>query len=129
MGDGVADGHGRVEVGVRVLEDRLHPAPERTQVPLGEPGDVAALELDPPRRRLDEPQHRPPERRLAAAALPDDSERLPAEDLETDAVDRPDDRLRPADPPPDGEVHHQIGDPHQRPGVHRRDPARGGSER
>ena len=49
--------------------------------------EVAAVEDDLARGRLDQPEQRPPERRLAAARLADQAERLAAADLEVDAVD------------------------------------------
>ena len=53
-----------------------------------EPDEVDAVEDDLARRRLEQPQERPPERRLAAAGLADEADRLAAADVEVDAVDR-----------------------------------------
>ena len=58
-----------------------------------ERGDVAAVEDDRARGRLDQPDDRPAERRLAAARLADDAEGLALRDGQIDAVDgahRPD---------------------------------------
>ena len=49
--------------------------------------DVAALEDDLPGRRLEQLDDRAAERRLAAAGLADDTERLAAVTVEVDAVD------------------------------------------
>jgi hypothetical protein len=87
LADHPADGVARVERGVRVLEDHLHPPPERAQLRLTECGDVLPVEDDPAGCRLVEPQDRSPDRRLAAAGLSDKAERLPALDRERDAVD------------------------------------------
>ncbi|CAA9419754.1 MAG: hypothetical protein AVDCRST_MAG66-2571, partial [uncultured Pseudonocardia sp.] len=51
---------------------------------------VLALEPDAARRRLDQPEHGPRRRRLPAARLADERERLPLLQVEGDAVDRPD---------------------------------------
>ena len=77
----------RVQRRVGVLEDHLHVAPRRPQLRAAERGDVAAVELDPPRGQLGEPQQRAPQRRLAAARLADEAERLARLHLERDAVD------------------------------------------
>ena len=49
--------------------------------------DVLAVEDDPARRRLDQLDDRAPERRLPAAGLADDPERLAVANGEVDAVD------------------------------------------
>ena len=49
---------------------------------------VDAVELDLAGGRLEQPQERAAERRLAAARLADEADRLAAEDVEVDAVDR-----------------------------------------
>ncbi len=49
--------------------------------------DVLTVEQDPAARRLEEPEHRPPDRRLAAAGLADETERLAARDPQAHAVD------------------------------------------
>ena len=111
LADAVADRRARVEAGVRVLEDDLHPAPVRLQLRALERRDVPAVEVDRARRRLDEPQQQPPDRRLAAARFADEPQRLAARDLEADAVDRLDDGDRPLqDPAADREVLDEIAD-------------------
>ena len=50
--------------------------------------DVAAVEADRARRRLEQLQHQPRGRRLAAAGLADDAERLAAAHAERDVLDR-----------------------------------------
>ena len=68
-------------------------------------GDVAALELDRSRRRLDQAEDRPAKRRLAAAGLADEAEDLARADVEVDAVDRVDRRdLALEEPAQDREV-------------------------
>ena len=47
-----------------------------------------AVERDRAGRRVDEAEQQPPDRRLAAAGLADEAERLAAPDREADAVDR-----------------------------------------
>ena len=50
--------------------------------------DVGAVEQDPAAGRLDQPQERATDGRLAAARLADEAERLAATDGEADVVDR-----------------------------------------
>ena len=90
VADDLADALARVERRVRVLEDHLHLAPERPQLAPRERRDVGAVEADRAARRLVQPHEQPAERRLPAARLADDAERLAAPDLERDAVDRVD---------------------------------------
>ncbi len=74
--DDVADGHPRVQRGVRVLEDDLDVAAQPPQVLALEVGDVVALVEHPAARRLLQGQQQLGDRRLAAAGLPDQTERL-----------------------------------------------------
>ena len=83
-------GHPRVQRPERVLEDDLHPAPQRAHVVGIDVGQLVAVEHDPPVGRRRELDDRPAERRLAAAGLADEAERLARHDLEVDAVDRVD---------------------------------------
>ena len=100
---------------VRVLEDDLHAPPVRLQGGPGQRVMSVAVELDRPGRRLDEPQDEPADRRLAAARLADEPERLAPPDLEADAVDRLDRGDRPLqDPAPDREVLDEVPDADQR---------------
>ena len=89
LADDRADRHARVERGVGVLEDDLHVAARaRAARRLPSARDVLALEPDLARGRLDQAQDAAPGRRLAAARLADEAERLAGCDLEADAVDR-----------------------------------------
>ena len=58
-----------------------------------------------PARRLDEPQHRAAERRLAAARFADKPERLAGKDVERHAIDRLHDAAA-----AEIEVHLQVSD-------------------
>src|SRR5438132_1585464 len=87
LADDPADAVARVERRERILEDHLHPAAKRAQRALGEVRDVLAVEDDPAAGRLVEAQDRAADRRLAAAGLPDQTERLAALDRQADAVD------------------------------------------
>ena len=87
LADDAADRVPRVQRRVGILEDHLHPSPQRAQLALVEPRDLLAVEDDPAVDRLVEAEDRPPDGRLAAAGLADEAERLPAPDLERDVVD------------------------------------------
>ena len=91
VAEDLPDALARVQRRVRVLEDHLHLAPVRAQPPPRQRRDVAAAEVHRARRRLVQPHEQTAERRLAAAGLADDAERLAAPNLERDAVDRVDD--------------------------------------
>src|SRR5204863_3864090 len=93
LGDDRADGHPWIERTVRILEDDLHPPPRPAQVVARQRAEVDTVEADRPARRIAQPDHRPPDRALAAARLADQPEGLAAADLEGDAVDRLDRRL------------------------------------
>ena len=85
-----ADGHPRVEAGVRVLEDHLHPARAAAQLACRSSAvEVLPSNSDPPAGRLVQPDDRPAGRALAAAGLADEPERLAAAQRERDAVDGP----------------------------------------
>ena len=88
LGDDPAGGHPRIEAGVRVLEDHLHPLAQAAQLGTLDLGHVLAVEEDPAPRRRVEADDRPPGRALAAARFADEAERLAALDLERDAIDR-----------------------------------------
>src|SRR5262249_50786915 len=86
VGDGVLDGHTRVERGVRVLEHHLDVATqvlERYPVPRI---DRLAVKDEFPLIWLDEVQNEARQRRLAAAAFADYAERLAFHDVEAHAV-------------------------------------------
>ena len=87
LADAVGDRRPRVEARVRVLEDDLHPPPVALEVGALDPGDVLAVEADRARGGVDEAQQQPPDRRLAAAGLADEPERLAAADVEAHVVD------------------------------------------
>ncbi len=79
--------HARVQRGVGILVDHLH-APPVGQHGLGsEAGDVLAAHLDGAVGRLEQLQERAADRRLAAAALAHQAQRLAAADRERHAVD------------------------------------------
>ncbi len=86
--DRLLDRHGRVQRGVRILEDDLHLAPDAAQLALGHARDLAAVEEHALRRSPDEAEQRPPERRLAAAGLADEPEHLALVEVERHVVDR-----------------------------------------
>ncbi len=115
LGDDLADAHARVQRAHGVLEDHLHPAPQGVHVARAGLGDVGTGEADRAAGRLDEPQQRAAQRRLPAAGLANEPERLAAPDLEVDAVDRAHvaDRA-PHHPAPDGEVRLHAGGLQQR---------------
>ena len=86
LGDDVADGHARVERRVGILEDHLHVRRRRrSSAPLSG-RDVAALEADRARGRLDQAQYGAADGRLAAPALAHEAEGLAAAKLEARAV-------------------------------------------
>ena len=87
LGDDGADLQARVERGERILEDHLHLAAHGAQRPLVEGAEVRAVELDLAGGRLDQPQQRARQRRLATARFADDAERLAALHLEAHAID------------------------------------------
>ena len=86
--DDLPDRHARIERRVRILEDHLHVLPRAAQLGAGQLRDVDVAEHHAPAGRFDQPQHRPAERRLAAAGLADQPERLARKNVERHAVDR-----------------------------------------
>jgi hypothetical protein len=113
--DDGADGVPGVQRAVRVLEDHLDVAAQRSHAGGLEVRDVRAVELDLAAGRLQQAGDEPAHGRLAAAGLPDDAEGLAPPHLEVDAVDgldRPDLPLEQA--LLDGEVLDQALDPEQR---------------
>src|SRR5205823_3068397 len=86
LGDDRLDAVPPVEGGPRVLEDRLHCAPERAPLRAAEPPDRLSFEVDVSRRRLEQSEHQPRQRRLARAALPHHAERESWLDRAVDAV-------------------------------------------
>ena len=71
-----------------VLEDELHPRPERPEPGRVELADLLVAERDPPLGGLDQAQHAAADRGLARAALADQAQRLAALERERDVVDR-----------------------------------------
>ena len=89
-GEGIPDDRpdpaARVQGADRVLEDHLDLAAQRPHAPLGELGDVPAVEDDPARGDVVQPGDTPGQGRLAASGLADNAERLPAPDRQAHAV-------------------------------------------
>ena len=88
FGEHVADGHSRVERAVRVLENHLHLTAQRAHLALREAEQVAPVEPDLPRSRLDQAQREASGGRLAAARFADQRQSFPGVELEADVVDR-----------------------------------------
>ena len=88
VADDRADPLARIQARVRILEDHLHLAAQRPQPAGAELLDRLALEDDLAGRRLEQPDDRAAERRLAAARLADEAERLALLHGEADVVDR-----------------------------------------
>ena len=97
FGDRVAHSEARVQGRPRILEHRLDPGAELAQLRAGERVDVAAVEEHAPGGRPLEAKQEARGRRLAAAGLADEAERLLASDREADAVDRLHVARRPGD--------------------------------
>jgi hypothetical protein len=87
LADRGADAHARVERRVGVLEDHLHPLAQRPHRRVGQARDVLAVEADRAAGRLQQPQHGAAERRLAAARLADQAERLAGRDRQRHVLD------------------------------------------
>src|SRR5262249_37989009 len=85
--DDLPHGHARVERRVRVLKDDLQLPAHFAHPPSGEARDVLPVEDDLSVGRLEELDHGAAERRLSAAGLADEAERLPRAQREIDAVD------------------------------------------
>src|SRR5205085_8596025 len=78
LGHDLADAEPRVERRVRILEDDLQLAPNGPHLGARQAFDRPVLEPDRAGSRLDQLQNRLAGRRLAAARLADEAERLPA---------------------------------------------------
>ena len=83
----LAHRHARVERCVRILEDDLQLAPHFAHAATAEVGDVLAVEKDLAVRRRQQLDHGAAERRLAAAGLADEAERLTRAQRQVDTVD------------------------------------------
>src|SRR5260370_19899167 len=92
LGDDVADRHPWVQRSERVLEDDLHLATHPPQPPPAQPRQVLPLEDHPARRHRLQSRDQPRKCRLPAPRLTDETERLPAPDVEADAGHRLHDR-------------------------------------
>ena len=123
--------HPRVEAGVRVLEDHLHPAAHAPQGGPLEAREVDAVEHDPARCRPVQADDRPAGRALPTAGLADEAKRLAAPEREAHVVDRPDvaDVALDDDPLGDREPDLQLVDPEQLPVRGRRPTGRRGGGR
>ncbi len=86
--DDLADPLARVQRRVRVLEDHLHLAAQRHERAARGVRDVRAAEAHGAARRLEQAHDRPRQRRLAAARLADEPQRLALDEREGDVVDR-----------------------------------------
>jgi hypothetical protein len=93
-GHGILDGQARVQRGVRILEHELHVPAQPLHARGRRRPHVLAVEPHHTGVRLDQPQEKPRERRLAASGLAHDAERLARRHVERDAVHRPHPRQR-----------------------------------
>ena len=82
----VFDGEARIERGVAVLKHHLHPAAQLPQRQIA--AELFAVEHDRAGIRLDQADHQPRRRRLAAAGFADDAEHLALVDREAHVIDR-----------------------------------------
>ena len=108
--DDLPRAHPRVERRVRILKDDLHVAPRRRAGAPARTQHVVAAEPHVARRRLDQPQQAAAGRRLAAARLADQPERLALVDAEAHVVDRGDARARPEAAAAAGEMLDEMRD-------------------
>jgi hypothetical protein len=100
---------------MRILKDDLHLAAHVAHRRPGQRRQLTPLEADAAAGRLDEPDEAASERGLAAAGLPDQTERLAVLHVETYAVDRLDVLARtPEQPGPHREVFLEIANLEQR---------------
>jgi hypothetical protein len=91
-----ADAHPRVEAGERILEHHLHVAPEAAEHFRVQSGKVLPVEMHRARRRREQAQREPPERRLARAGFANDTEHLAFRDRERHVLDSAHRRTLPA---------------------------------
>ena len=85
--DRAADRHPRIERRVRILKHHLQPRPNIAG--MVDPGQVLAAKKHPAAVGPQQADHHARERRLPAAELADDAKRLPRDDREADAGERP----------------------------------------
>ena len=116
VADDLPDPLARVQRGVGILKDHLHLTPQRPHPPPREAGDLPTLEADRARSWLQQLQHGAAERRLAAARLADQAQRLAPADGEADVIDRSHlvDLAVDQQPALDREVLDEVGDLEQR---------------
>ena len=88
LADNLAHDHARIEGGIGILEDHLHPARESPRLGSVETGGILAVEDHLAAGRRIDALDRAAKRRLAAAGLADEAEGLSPLDGEIDAVDR-----------------------------------------
>ena len=86
LGQSTADSEAWIERGIGVLEDHLRMPAQRPQLAPAERREVQAHEPNAPARRGIQPQERAAERRLATAALADQTERLVPRDRQADTI-------------------------------------------
>ena len=114
LGNQAADGHPRIQTGVRILKDHLHLAPHLADVFTAEPGQLLAEQPDAAGGRFEELEDGASGRALAATGLAHQAERLALLDRERDPVDsaqRAD--LAPKHSLHDREVHLEVIDAEQ----------------
>ena len=87
LGDDLADGHARIERGVRVLEDDLHLLAHGDHRLAVEPGDVHVLEADLASGGVVETQHQAAERGFSTTRLAHEAQRLARPDVDRHVVD------------------------------------------
>ena len=110
LGDDVLDLAPRVQRRDRVLEDHLHARPDLAQVLAGQLREVLAFEVHDARVRARQLHDRLAGRRLAAARLADEAERLARHHVDADVGDRV--HVQPG--AADGELDDEVLDPQQR---------------
>src|SRR5205814_5163989 len=120
LSEDVAHPHLGIERRVQVLEDHLHLAAQRPQLPRGHGGDVVAVEDDPAGRHRREPENGPADGRLSAAGFSDETPGFVLLEIEAHAVHRRNEPLAPLQRGKDSRalavVFFQIDDFEDRPG-------------
>jgi hypothetical protein len=109
--------HARVQAGVWILEDHLHPPPDASQGRAFDGGDLLTFEDDLATGWAVQAQDRPPHRALATTGFAHQPDGFALPDRKRNAVDRPDvaDVATYQDSPSDREEHLEVGDLQQRP--------------
>ena len=95
--DNSGDGHARVQRTVRILENHLKIPPARPKSRSGQPRNVFPSEQDLARGGLDQPDDRPAQGGLAAAAFADETNGFAWRNGQADIVHGPHDVLAPAE--------------------------------